>query len=264
MKTIYFRIFVAALSLVLLCGCAADNHTDRESTSQNQQSGTTDSGTQNDETGTVPDESGDASGEETEATPVASLTSEELAEWTAYFNTSENNGLLRFPYADPKDDPDQLAPYLELLLYDIGESGSAISEEEFSMLEQEGVIPETDTFRLTRSFINSYLFEKLDIPAEKTENLIDAAKLGTYLMWYDAWYHVHGDCAYAPCEIESGEVYEDGTIRLYYTNDFLGVMQDNGEMDYIDTAMVITLAAREDGSWYVVAHEINGRNWDAQ
>ena len=45
-------------------------------------------------------------------------------------------------------------------------------------------------------------------------------------------------------------------MKLYHTHDFLRVAQENGEMDYMDAEMVVTLAPRADGTWYIVAHEI--------
>ena len=58
------------------------------------------------------------------------LTDAELAAWENYFRELENNGLLRFPYQALDEDPDQLAPYLIWLFYDIGDPRSEISDAE--------------------------------------------------------------------------------------------------------------------------------------
>ena len=261
MKALFQKLLAAALCLALLCGCAANNNANQESVDNGSPVVDMNSGndTQADDTATVPDENDDTSGDAADTDPgYTELTSEELAQWESYFNNWENNGLLRFPYSDPANDPDQLAPYLGLLFYDIGVLESEFSDEELAMLAETDLWLELDTFRLSREFMNGYLYEHLNIPTEKTENLLDAANLGTYLMWYDAWYTCHSDCAYNPYTLKSGAAFADGTVQLFYRNDFLSVAQENGEMEYIDANMVITLAQREDGTWYVVSHEIDG------
>lgn len=185
------------------------------------------------------------------------LTDAELAAWENYFREMENNGLLRFPYADLAENPDQLAPYLIWLFYDIGDNRSEISDTEIALLKEEGMWLETDVFRLRRDFMTGYLQSHLNIPAADTENLLDAAKLGVYLMEYDAWYTEHGDTEYSFYEFDHGTVFEDGRIMLWYFNNFLRVVQDNGEMEYVSAEMIITLVPREDGSFYIVSHEIS-------
>ena len=256
MKAFFLKLLAAALCLALLCGCASNNNANQENADNGAPVVDMNSGndTQADDTATVPDESGTAS----EENSTRALTSEELAQWESYFNNWENNGLLRFPYSNPENDPNQLAPYLGLLFYDIGVLESEFSEEELALLAETDLWLELDTFRLSREFLNGYLYERLNIPADKTENLLDAADLGVYLLQYDAWYTCHSDCAYNPYTFKSGEMLADGTVKLFYFNDFLSVVQENGEMEYIDTNMIITLAQREDGTWYVVSHEIDG------
>lgn len=260
MKKLYACVLAAALSLALLCGCAAGNNNAGQE-SNNTPAADTQQGdhTQSDDTNTVPDESGDAT--KNESTPAEKLTDEELARWESYFNNTENNGLLRFPYADPENDPDQLAPYLGWLFYDIGDMESEFSEDELAQLSDAGLWLELDAFRLSRDFINDYLFEKLNISADKTENLIDAAKLGVYLLEYDAWYTAHGDTELRMYEFSHGARLKDGTVKLFYFNDFLRVAQDDGEMDYVEAEMIVTLAQREDGTWYVVSHAIDSSTW---
>ena len=259
MKAFFLKLLAAALCLALLCGCASNNNANQENADNGAPVVDTNSGndTQADDTATVPDESGTAS----EENSTRALTSEELARWETYLNSWENNGLLRFPYSDLENDPDQLAPYLGELFYDIGVLESEFSEEELALLAETDLWPELDTFRLSREFINGYLYERLNIPADKTENLLDAADLGVYLLQYDAWYMCHSDCAYNPYTFKSGEMLADGTVKLFYFNDFLSVAQEDGEMEYADANMIVTLAQREDGTWYVVSHEIDAGTW---
>ncbi len=249
------RILILILTLSMLlsfAGCASN---------------TTEDGGETPAPGTeqnTPDPQPDNSASETDETDngITALTAEELAQWTEYFNKKENNGLLRFPYGNLDEDPDQLAPYLHWLFYDIGENESTFTDEEIALLEETDLWLELDAFRLSRAFMNSYLFDHFNIPAENTENMLDAAGLGVYLLEFDAWYIAHGDTAYNPYTITKGYVGDNGTVRLYYFNDFLGVIQENGEMDYIDAEMLITLAPREDGSYYVISHEIAYGTWN--
>lgn len=247
------RLFALILTLSVLfslAGCAAEN---ANSNSGNAPTPDTEQ--------LSPDTEQTAPGTQDDDTGIFALTDEELQQWTDYFNKLENNGLLRFPYSDPENDPDQLAPYLHLLFYDIGESESTFTDEERKLLEDAGLWLELDAFRLSREFLSGYLFDHFNIPAEKTENLLDAAKLGHYLLEYDAWYIAHGDTAYSPYTIVAGWVHADGTVRLSYFNDFLAVMLENGELDYADAAMTITLVPREDGTYYIVSHEIDSSTW---
>lgn len=261
MKLFRLRLLAVTLCLVLLCGCMAQqgnvsNNTPNAGNSVSQTDTQQQDNTQQDNT--APD-TGDTNTDEEESAPQLSfteLTTEELTEWEGYFNQMENNGLLRFPYANPAENPDQLAPYLHWLFYDNGEPESEFSEDELSRLTKTDLWLELDAFRLSRDFMNRYLYEHMNIPAERTENLFDAAQLGVYLLQYDAWYISHGDTEYQPYAFDRGEQYEDGTVKLYYTHDFLRVVQENGEMDYVDAEMVVTLAPRTDGTWYIVAHEI--------
>ncbi len=262
MKLFRFRVLAVTLSLVLLCGCMAQqgnvsNNTPNAGNSVSQTDTQQQDNTQQDNT--APDTS-DTDPDEGESEPQLSfteLTAEELTEWEVYFNQRDTNGLLRFPYANLTENPDKLAPYLRWLFYDNGEPESEFSEDELSRLTKTELWLELDAFRLSRDFMNRYLYEHLNIPAERTENLFDAAQLGVYLLQYDAWYISHGDTEYHPYAFDRGEQYEDGTVKLYYTHDFLRVVQEDGEMDYIDAEMVVTLAPRTDGTWYIVSHEID-------
>ena len=264
MKKSLTKILAALLSLALLCGCSSHSDLPDNETVDPPASSAEDTAppeNTSDKDAAQDSQTGADSTSDTEDITSTVLTDDELTEWENYFNTADNNGLLRFPYAGLDEDMNQLAPYLSLLFYDIGESD--LSDEERTMLEQAGVMMETDTFRLTRDFINSYLYEHFNIPADKTENLIDAANLGTYLIWYDAWYEVHGDCAYSAYTFDRGATFGDGTVRLYYMNNFLSVAQEDGEMDYITAEMIVTLK-QVDGRWCVTAHEINGSTRNEQ
>lgn len=268
MRSIYVKFIAAVLCLSMLCACGAKNTPDGSDESANTpgtENTTSDNGAQKDDTSTVPDESGDNSGDSSDgedADPVyTELTSEELSEWESYFNNTETNGLLRFPYSDPASDPDQLAPYLVWLFYDNGERESEFTDDELALLEQTDLLLELDAFRLSREFMNSYLKEHFNISASRTENLLDAANLGVYLLLYDAWYIAHGDTEYHPYQFDRGVRFENGTVKLYYMNDFLRIAQEGGEMDYIDTEMIVTLIPRTDGTWYVAAHEINSATY---
>lgn len=257
MKTFNMRMLAAVLCLVLLCGCGANNGGTNNTGNENTPPSGNNTQQENNSGDTAPGENnGDqTTSPEVQEEPAAVLTDDELAGWESYFNTMENNGLLRFPYTDPAADPDQLAPYLGWLFYDIGDMESEFSEDELALLAETDLWLELDAHRLSRDFMNSYLYRHFNIPAEKTENLFDAAKLGVYLLDYDAWYIAHGDTEYSFYEFDRGEVYEDGSIKLYYRNSSL----ENGGELRVSANMVVTLIPRADGTWYIAAHEINER-----
>ena len=269
MRAIYLKLLAAALCLSMLCACGAKNNTDKSGESANTPSTeniTPDNGAQKDDTSTAPDESGDESDSSSTDQSIAlvctELTSEELDEWADYFNNMDRNGLLRFPCSDLENDPDQLATYLGLLFYDIGVLESEFSEEELALLAETDLWLELDVFRLSREFINSYLYEHFNIPAEQTENLLDMAKLGIYLLQYDAWYLCHSDCAYGAYTFDRGALFPNGTVKLYYTNTFLCIGYENDDHLYTEAPMVVTLVPREDGTWYILSHEIDSNIYD--
>ena len=247
-------ICILTLSLLLTLAACGGNHTNGAETPKPD--------AQQNNPDPQPDPQPGNSSDLPDSAGITALTAEELAQWTEYFNKMEHNGLLRFPYANLDETPDQLAPYLVWLFYDIGESESTFTDEEKALLDEAGLWLELDAFRLSREFMNSYLFDHFNIPAENTENLLDAANLGIYLMEYDAWYIAHGDTNYNPYTMTEGYVSADGTVQLYYFNNFLCVAQEDGEEKYADTAMVITLVPREDGTYYVVSHEIAYGTWN--
>ena len=149
MKATVIKLLSTLLCLALLLGCAAETapaETPAQDTGKSEQ-------TDKDPTGTAENNI------EQEQTPIAALTSDEIAQWATYFNTLENNGLLRFPYAGVDTDPDRLAPYLGILFYDIGDHESEFSEDEKTLLAETDLWMELDSFRLTREFMNDYLYE---------------------------------------------------------------------------------------------------------
>lgn len=182
------------------------------------------------------------------------LSREALEEYTGYFDRMEHNGLLRFPYADGSDG-EQIAPYLDLLFYDIGDTD--ISEEEYALLEAAGMFLEFDEFRLTRSYVTDYLMSRLDMTKETVESILTGDLFGIYLAETDAWYMCHGDCAWMAYDFERGEYFaENETVTLYYSNSFLTVVETDGDVEfYTDTPMVVTLSV-EGGEWYVISNEM--------
>lgn len=241
------RLIPCMLILCMLCsfvGCSAENANGGNTLTPN---------TNQDSSGTQPEDPDAA---------VTPLTAEELKSWTDYFNKLENNGLLRFPYADPAQNPDALLYNLHWLFYDIGEHESTFTDEEKALLDEAGLWLELDSFRLTREFINDYLFTHFNITEEAANTLLHTAKLGIYLNEYDAWYISHGDTAYSSYSITDGWVCANGTICLRYFNDFLGIALGNGDHDFVSSSMLITLIPREDGTCYIVSHEMESGLWE--
>ena len=261
MKITRVRLAAVLMSLLLLCGCAAGNNAAGDQNQNGTSNAVTDNSSQNDagnaSGGNTSDLSGEnGSEEDTEdepSEPGTPLSSVELKEWNWFFSQTENNGLLRFPYSNPVDDPMQLAPYLELLFYDLGDKESQISEEEFALLTEQDAPIELDTSRLTRSFAAKYLADKFGI---STEKLLSEAKWGYYLEKYDAWYLIHGDTWFDWYDFDRGEKYEDGTVKLYYKG-FIGFTNDSGALDFDTASMAVTLSDAS-GQWRVVSNKIVG------
>lgn len=188
-----------------------------------------------------------------EADPAA-LSDDELRAIETWFNDWENNGLLRFPY-DALSDPTILAPYLEFLFYDIGEQ--SVSDEERALLSAAGMYTETDIFRLGRGFVVRYLLEKLEIDLRNVDMsaLQSIPVPGWYLETYDAWYICHGDVMYNPYTFDRGERLTDDTVAVYYVNDFLTILTDENEFDYLsDVTMELIVRQTSDG-WRVISHK---------
>ena len=185
-----------------------------------------------------------------------SLSEDALAEYADWFLRIEYNGLLRFPYSNGADST-QIAPYLDLLFYDMGETD--ISDEEYALLEKAGMFLEIDEFRLSRAFITEYLSSALAMPRSQTELMLAEPEnlLGIYLPETDAWYMCHGDTAWMSYTFDRGEYFPDSeTVKLYYSNPFLTVLLPDGELDFLtDQPMVVTLSV-EGGERYVLANEI--------
>lgn len=188
-----------------------------------------------------------------EANPAA-LSEDELRAIEAWFNDRENNGLLRFPY-DTLSDPTILAPYLEFLFYDIGEQ--SVSSEERALLSAAGMYTETDIFRLGRGFVMRYLLEKLEIDLRNVDMsaLQSIPVPGWYLETYDAWYICHGDTMYGSYAFDRGERLTDDTVVIYYVNNFLAILTNENEFDYLsDVTMELTVRQTSDG-WRVISHK---------
>lgn len=190
------------------------------------------------------------------ATP---LTEEQLAKCTQYFALVENNGLLRVPYTDAATAPDQLVPYLEILLYDVGETD--LSERELSLIENAGAYMDlVGKYRLSRTLIAQFLRDHFGISAQDAARILenpDPAPAGIYLDEYDAWYIVHGDTWFEEYTFTHGEIRADGTVRLLYVNPFLTVAGEDGAQFLRDQAMALTLA-RSGDKWIVKSNEVLG------
>lgn len=186
------------------------------------------------------------------------LTGEQLDECTKWFGRIENNGLLRVPYLDAASAPEQLVPYLEILLYDVGETD--LTERELSLIEDAGAYMDlVGKYRLSRTLIAGYLEEKFGIRPEDAAQILenpDPAPAGIYLDEYDAWYIVHGDTWFEEYIFVHGEKLADGSVRLFYTNPFLTVAGEGGSAEFLrDQLMAVTLVCKND-VWYVASNEI--------
>ena len=78
-----------------------------------------------------------------------------------------------------------------------------------------------------------------------------------YLPETDAWYTCHGDTAWMPYTFERGVSCPDSaSVQLYYTNPFLTVVLENGEVDFLtDQPMVVTISI-EGGEWKILSNEL--------
>lgn len=188
----------------------------------------------------------------------APLTDEQLTDCTEWFAQIENNGLLRVPYTDAAAAPEQLVPYLEILLYDVGETD--LTERELALIENAGAYMDlVGKYRLSRTLIAGYLGEHFGIAAEDAARILenpDPAPAGIYLDEYDAWYIVHGDTWFEEYRFVYGEKRADGSVRLFYTNPFLTVAGEDGSAEFLrEQLMAVTLVCKND-VWYVASNEI--------
>ena len=184
------------------------------------------------------------------------VTQEALEEYAERFVQKEFNGILRFPFTDGSDRA-QIAPYLDLLFYDMGETD--LTGEELALLDEAGMFMELDEFRLTRTFVIDYLVTWLDMSRENAEQmLMDVNKpFGIYLETTDAWYMCHSDTAWMTYTFERGEYFPDREIvKLYYANPFLTVVESDGDVEfYTDAPMVVTISI-EGGEMQILANEL--------
>ena len=189
------------------------------------------------------------------ATP---LTAGQLDDCNAWFGEIENNGLLRVPYTNAAAAPEQLVPYLDILLYDVGETD--LTDEELAKIENAGAYMDlVGKYRLSRTLIARYLGDHFGISAEDTARILenpDPAPAGVYLDEYDAWYIVHGDTWFEEYAFLRGEIRSDGTVRLFYINPFLTAVKDDGTAEFLrDQLMALTLTP-SNGVWYVTSNEV--------
>lgn len=188
----------------------------------------------------------------------APLTEQQLDDCTEWFARIENNGLLRVPYTDAAAAPEQLVPYLEILLYDMGETD--LTERELSLIETAGAYMDlVGKYRLSRTLIAEYLGEKFGIRAEDSARILenpDPAPAGIYLDEYDAWYIVHGDTWFEEYVFIHGEKRADGSVRLFYVNPLLTKAGEDGSPVFFpDQLMAVTLVCKNE-VWYVTSNEI--------
>ena len=256
MKRLYSLLLSLLICTLLLTACGGENTQNTTPPVSNSQT-SADAETPSDETvgENKTTEGGEAAAEEP-APEGCALSAEALAEYADLFATMEGNGLLRFPY-DNGADREQIAPYLDLLFYDIGETD--LSDEERAALEAAGMFMELDEFRLSRAFVTEYLGTYLDMLPEDVNAMLSEVEnpFGTYLPETDAWYMCHGDTAWMSYTFESGVSLPDlEIVKLYYTNPFLAIVLEDGEADFLtDQPMVVTLSI-EGGEWRVLSNEI--------
>ena len=186
---------------------------------------------------------------------VQELDGEELKALADWFNEKENNGLLRFPYETGAGAEDILL-YLDVLLYDLGETGDAITQEEKAALKPLGITEENCAiYKLPQAFVRDYLQEKLGFGAEVDKLLKDLPEgvPGTFLKEYDAWYQCHGDTAYMPYVFDKGEFHPSlgGHVKLYYTAPYLSVADTDG---LFNEPMVVTLRSTAEGERVVLSN----------
>lgn len=186
------------------------------------------------------------------------LTEDELVSFTSYFNTRQHNGLLRTEY---DGNFDSIIPYLEIILYDVGNSVTD-HEERDTLIETyfEGDDPDTDCFKLTSEEVRNYLASNFVMPTNQDEALDNALEQLKqqlfYLEEYDSYYMVHGDTMQAGYTFEGGEKDSTGNwVKLNYRTD-LWQYDGTGELDLLwDIPMTAMLVRSVDG-WSLLANVI--------
>ena len=186
------------------------------------------------------------------------LTAEELRSFEDYFNTTEHNGLLRFPVQrwTTREEQKELTPYLSLIFYDHdGDAANMTSEEEEAL----GITLELDRQKLTTDYVLDYLTENYLISRDEAAALLaedpDRAEhqLGVYLPEYDAYYRERGDTMFQEYGFTSGMRFSDGSVTLYSNSDVYTYTWENGEytLHSGDALATVLLPSGEDGRWYV-------------
>ena len=144
------------------------------------------------------------------------ILSEEDIAWfnTEYFNSGNGinmrNMMLSSHYLNIAD-----IDLYQLFYNVISGTEFQISDEEKAVLtEYNSSAADLDVIKITRQQINEFLLEYTGL------NLSDTAQNGLneflYLEEYDAYYLIHSDLNYVPCNIMSGMRNKDGNVILEY------------------------------------------------
>ena len=195
-----------------------------------------------------PEESGSSS-------PAGVLAEDELASITNYFNASQHNGLLRFPYTSLGT----ARPYMGLLFYDMG--NPVTDEEELeAVAELYGGELFTDCTKLTREELRAYLSQNFthksaNIFAADLKLVMDSIPDMPYLEEYDAYYMVHGDTMMNQYTFDRVERDGNGVVSLYYTTD-LWQYNDSGELDLLwDQSMCAAMVPNGNNGWLMLSNQ---------
>ena len=190
----------------------------------------------------------------TDDPPVGEVTEDEMVSLTSYFNVVQHNGLLRVAYSEFNE----IIPYLEIVLYDMGTS--VTDQEEYAAIEDAFFDFDTDCMKLTREMVSDFLYANFaftDMGMDDFNACWDEMKERMlYLEEYDAFYLIHGDTMMAGYDFDRAERNSDGTVNLYYTTD-LWYYNDSGELDLLwDQPMCARLVPSGDLGWTMISNTI--------
>ena len=164
--------------------------------------------------------------------PPEELTQQELHAFNYYFRGRDmeklHEGLLRISYGSWQE----IGPNLNIVLYDMGEPVTDAAEREEAEKLLDG--PEWEYVKFTPQRLRDCLTENFQIPeGHDPLNLGVSLEevLGPYSEKYDAYYMEHGEDLSTSIRFDSGERFEDGTVRLYYDARILYYMT-NGELSW--------------------------------
>jgi len=147
--------------------------------------------------------------EETAGTPPEAgreLTPEELAEFTEFVNSRENNGFLLSDYTEPGQ-----VNLGEALYNGAGIEMSPLSKEERRAYEALGYTIETDIFRLTRGQIEEKKKKKMGIGMADVAGGLD----WIYLQETDCYVEQHGDTNFTYFTCTQGRQMTDEEYEIY-------------------------------------------------